>query len=64
MRMRGFRRKDRTGTLGMRESVIEAAKKGVSASGKNTLKVEVLEPVERYSKRARRLGISGWHQWT
>lgn len=56
--MKGFRRKDGIGTPGMYESVIEAVKKGASASGTNTLTVEVLEPVEINSKRASCFGIS------
>jgi len=43
----------------MIESVIEAVKKGTSASGKDTLTLKVLESLGVNSKRARCLGMSG-----
>jgi hypothetical protein len=50
--MKGFRRKAGRGMAGMDESVIDALKKGTSASGRNTLTV-VVESVGMNSKRAR-----------
>src|ERR1700730_16814566 len=58
MRMKGFRRKAGRGTPGRYESVTDAAKNGLSSSGKNTLKVDVREPVGTNSNRARCFGIS------
>jgi hypothetical protein len=56
--MKGFRRKEGSGTPGMDESVKEAVKKGTSASGRDTLTLEVLESVGINSKRARCFCIS------
>jgi hypothetical protein len=58
MRMKGFRRKEGIGTLGMDDSVTDAVKKGSFASGKDTLTLRVLESFGMNSKRARCLGIS------
>ncbi len=58
MRIKGFRRKEGRGTPGRDDSVIDAVKKGTSASGKDTLTLKVLESFGVNSKRAKCLGIS------
>ena len=64
MRMEGFQRKEGIGIPGMYESVIEAVKKGISASGRDTLTLKVLESAGINSKRARCFGMSSDYQRT
>jgi hypothetical protein len=59
IRMKGFRRKAGRGTAGIAESVIDALKKGTSASGRNTLTIKLVESVGTNSKRARCFCTSG-----
>ena len=58
MLMKGITRREDMGIAGRRESVKEAMKKGFSASGRKTAKLEVVGPVGTKLKRARCFGIS------